>query len=145
MEKYVLCYGDDQELLNLRKLVLERAGVRVLATAEPEALRQMAKMQQISLLIVGHSLTEKECRRALDIARSCDPPLKTLTLFVYTPACAVEPRGEMLDALEGPQRLIEKVAKMLGAISSVDAAGHRSLRWPGGEVSAGKSHSRAHL
>jgi CheY-like chemotaxis protein len=118
MDKYVLCYGDDPELLRIRRLVLEQAGLKVLATTEAEALRQMAKLQQVSLLIVGHSLGEKECKRALHLARDCNPPIKALMLYIYSPACDVEVDVETLDALDGPQRLIEKVKKILSEMAS---------------------------
>ena len=72
--------GGTAELLKLRQKALEYAGLKTLAAFEIEAVRQLVKVQRVSLLKLSYTVSEDECEEALKVAHSCNPPLKTLML-----------------------------------------------------------------
>lgn len=115
MDNYILIFGGDPQVMQLRKLVLERAGFKVLFTSEREALRQLAKAKRLALLLLNDSPSRDHVHEALQIARLSELPVKALVLG-YSDAVASSLRDgeQFMETYRGPDALIEKIAEMLG-------------------------------
>jgi hypothetical protein len=110
----VVCFSRDHQLLELRRLVLHRAGFTVLAALEYDVVRQFSELHSVDLLILGHTLTRAQCEQALRLAAATKPPIKTLILRYddFSP-CAAGIANEDLDLLGGPEALVARVKRML--------------------------------
>jgi CheY-like chemotaxis protein len=115
MDNYILIFGGDPQVMQLRKLVLERAGFKVLFTSEREALRQLAKAKRLALLLLNDSPPRDHVHEALQIARSSNPPVKALVLgYSDTLASSLKEGEQFMETYCGPDALIEKIAEMTG-------------------------------
>jgi CheY-like chemotaxis protein len=113
MDNYILIFGGDPQVMQLRKLVLERAGFKVLFTSEREALRQLAKAKRLALLLLNDSPPRDHVHEALQIARSNDPPVKALVLgYSDTLASFLRDGEQFMETYCGPEALIKKIAEM---------------------------------
>ena len=74
--KTVLVAASDAALLQWKKLVLERAGYRVIATTSIEQLSRTCRRRKIDLVLLGSSLSPAEKRKFWREARSnCRSPV----------------------------------------------------------------------
>lgn len=110
----VLCFSRDPQLLELRRLVLLRAGFDVLTAVQFDAVRQFTESYKIDLLIAGHTLAQAQCEEAIRLAKTINPPIKTLVLrYEGSSPCAIGIADEELDLLGGPEALVAKVKELL--------------------------------
>jgi DNA-binding response OmpR family regulator len=119
----VLCTGVDQGLLNTRKLILERAGHKVIPALGEKELVSACTTYAFDVAVIGQTVSELEKRRILRLIREHCPRATVLELF--SPAT-----GKMLpdadDWLEVPakipfdlaQRVSMLVSRRSGASSS---------------------------
>jgi hypothetical protein len=115
-QNYVFLFGGDPQIMQLRELVLERAGFKVLAIHERELLCELAVAHQHSLLILNDMPPNREVHEALHIAHSFEPPLKTLVLGYSDRLCAGLGSGDqVIETLCEPHILIRKIREMMGS------------------------------
>ena len=117
----ILLYGRDGHLLETRRLILESSNFQVRTVSSLLALNETISTHQIDILILCHSLSSEECKRALDVAHVHSPGIKTLVLTAHDSICA-SLAGEddnVLDTWEGPRVLLDTVQKL---VCSPDAA-----------------------
>jgi hypothetical protein len=114
----VLCFSRDPQLLELRRLILLRAGFDVLTAIEFDVVMQFTESYKIDLLVAGHTLSQAQCEEAIRLAKAAKPPIKTLVLrYEGSSPCAIGIADEELDLMGGPEALIAKVKDMLAAPS----------------------------
>lgn len=114
----LLIFGRDPRLLETREWVLKAAGHRVWTAANLSDVIDIASREKIDLLILCHTLSIEECRRAHALSYPGFPTMKSLTLTRGESGCQQELLSEVLDAMEGPAKLISKVARLVGAEST---------------------------
>lgn len=104
----ILMYGRDICLLQTRALVLQHAGYRVAAV---QNWLGAPAHEAIDLLILCHSLTQQQRRKALEDASDQWPTAKQLCL---TPTNGpIDTDCLTFDSFGGPEKLIEVVGKLL--------------------------------
>jgi CheY-like chemotaxis protein len=77
----VLCIGIDPESLESRRLILERAGHRVISATGEHELEHACVAHKIDVVVVGHTLSAKAKERALTLIRENCPSSKALELY----------------------------------------------------------------
>jgi DNA-binding response OmpR family regulator len=107
----VLVFGQDAQLLETRRWLLEAAGYQVRTTGEyPEVVR-ILDAESIRLLLLCHTLSAEECRRVLAAANR-PHGLKTLALTAGMGGCHDHVQTEVLDALDGPAKFVSTVNRL---------------------------------
>ena len=108
----ILLYGRDPQLLETRRLVLEKSGHRVWATMDINQVDRVTELKAIDLLVFCHSLSSKQCDEALALAHGWWPQVKSLVLTAGVAGCSDALSDKVLDAMEGPAKLISAVAQL---------------------------------
>ena len=112
----ILMFGLDSHLLQTRRWVLESSGYQVRTAAELSAVDKIISIEKIDILILCHSLSLELCGRALALACSRWPRMKSLILDSSAFKCPSRRIGEVLDSMEGPEKLIAKVHELVLSI-----------------------------
>jgi len=113
---YNFIYGRDVPLAKSRAMVLQYHGFDVRNLL---SLAELAKQQEFpgpALVVFCHSLTEEECRDAVAITDARWPSARRLCLVTGPVSGAQNALCEMLDAGEGPTRLVGTVSMLLPGI-----------------------------
>jgi hypothetical protein len=109
----ILVYGHDANLLEIRGLILKKAGFNVWAAANSEDAAILALCQKIDVFILCHTLSKKECAAALDMAQSRRPAMK---MVILTTRQSIVVRGknfEFLSTFDGPAALVATAIRLL--------------------------------
>ena len=114
----VLLYGQDAQLLDIRRLVLERSGYRVDTKLNTAALDPPSSLMEADLLILCHSLSNEQFAAALNVARARSPTLRTLVLTVGHAGFPGQAAETAIDVMEGPARLVEAVRSLVPGVTS---------------------------
>lgn len=113
LPKYtVLVATKDPALADVRKKILEDAGIEVVPAPDLKALREACQKHQISLVMIGYSLPRSEKRRVWDTVRElCKAPI----LELYQDAAPDLPQSEGLFAHKAhtPEDFLATVLKIL--------------------------------
>jgi DNA-binding NtrC family response regulator len=112
----ILIYGRDHELLETRRLVLQRAGFQARTVTNLANAEKVSISQSNGLLILCHSLSVEDSEKALAMAHSRQHGMKTLVLMGTAPVCKLGQNDELMSSFDGPQALIATVTRLLGAI-----------------------------
>ncbi len=123
MNRYVLLYGTDESLLQTRSLVLGHMGHQVVAARTEHEVRQLSKQVPIALLILCHTLLPEERERATAIVKLRHREVKCLVLVNRFTLLEVPAGWAVVDAAEGPARLLTAVARLLHRPSAGPAVG----------------------
>ena len=109
----LLCVDDDPAGLNLRKIVLERAGYTVLtATSGEEAMSLMA-VHAPDLLITDHLLPSMSGVQLAGEAKRLRPEVRVLILSGLIECPESANVDAFLCKVDGPGALIEKIGTVL--------------------------------
>jgi len=115
----ILIFGCDPLLLTTRKWVLRSSGHRVWTATTSTEVAYILSTEPIVVLILCHTLSLEERRQGLALAAQGQAPgkprVKTLLL---TAGVSPEPLpflAEVVDAMEGPARLIEAVRRIVAS------------------------------
>ncbi len=108
----ILVYGRDPILLDARRWVLERAGHRVLTAQTLMEAECIASTEPISLLVLCHSLTVRDCQDALTAVGKVRPELRRLLITANTPVCDHGHHDRVLSAFDGPKALVAAVQEL---------------------------------
>lgn len=113
----ILIFGCDPLLLTTRKWVLRSSGHRVWTAASPLEVAHILSTEAISALILCHTLSLEERRRGLVLAVQGQAPGKPrVKTLILTAGISPEPLpflAEVVDAMEGPARLLEAVKRIV--------------------------------
>jgi DNA-binding NtrC family response regulator len=123
----ILVYGSDPQLLKTRRWILERADYRVSTAMELDDIVQLFSVEQVSLLILCHTLSTEECGRALALAHSKRPPIQTLALTAGQSGCRLGSSDEVIDAMEGPVKLLNTVTRLASSMPSFSSTQQNRL------------------
>jgi len=108
----VLCYGHDELLLHTRRLIL-REYFQVSVTTSIEATAALARLEQMDLVLLCHSLSEEECDQMIELVGELWPQAKVLVLTAPDLGRATSLPHEEFAALDGPYSLMRKMREML--------------------------------
>ena len=109
----ILIYGRDAQLLESRKLLLERSGARVWQAINLTEIARLDPERDIDLLILCHSLKTEQCDRALAMAQGRWPGVQCLMLTAGSRGYHPGLPGRFVDVNDGPANLLSTVAKLL--------------------------------
>lgn len=121
----ILIYGRVPQLLETRQWVLERAGYRVSTATELSDIAQLVSIEQISLLILCHTLSMEECGRAIALVHTQWPQVGTVVLIAGQTGCRQASSSEVVDAMDGPVKLLNTVAKLVSSGPAMQLASHQ--------------------
>ena len=126
----ILIVDDDYDFLELNRMILERAGFRVVTAAEPQqALAKMAK-EKPDLVISDLMMTSLDSGFSFARAIKEDPGYKGIPVIITTSVSSAlgldfRPRSEVdmiemhidgyFDKPPDPIRLLSKIAELLGS------------------------------
>jgi hypothetical protein len=111
---FILLYGRDSRLLETRRLVLEASGYQLLVATKLSEVEQIVSIHLVHLIIICHTISLEECGRALGLTSSQQPAIRSLILISDTPSYPSAADEEVLYAMEGPAKLVLRVASLVG-------------------------------
>ena len=112
MDSPVIVCSTDKGLLSTRRQVLEKGGFSVLATASPDEILPLIQVQSIKALILCHTLTPEQQRRALTALRRYRPTAKSIVLTMGAGESVPEGAHASCSTSEGPRALIKAVKQL---------------------------------
>ena len=118
----ILIVGTDEHLNATRQWVLQTRGYQVVAVARPELIQRVAKEAPVRLVVLCHSLTEQECRRAADSAARRWPGVKHLVLTAESQRMPTGLLGQLLHTMDGPAKLLSMVSDLVGTSAELHNA-----------------------
>jgi DNA-binding response OmpR family regulator len=114
----ILIYGRDYDLLETRRLVLQKAGFQAWTVTNLADAEKITVTQPSDLLILCHSLSVEECEKALAMSHSRQPGMKNLVLMGAAPVRKLGQNDELMSSFDGPKALIATVNRLLRCNSS---------------------------
>jgi len=112
---FILVYGRSALLLETRRWVLERAGMKVKTATRLSEVEEMLVGEAIDLFILCHTLSPEEGDHCLMKASALRPAMKKLVLTANTPLGSLGPRETRVSAFSGPKVLVSEVEKLVRA------------------------------
>ena len=119
----ILMYGHDQHLLATRQWVLQSRGYRVLTVEHLSAIGSIPQTPPVKLLLLCHSVTQREGDAAIALATARWPEIQRLALVADSGRAPAGILGQLLHTMDGPAKLISMVGELLNA--KTDAASVR--------------------
>jgi len=110
----VLCTGTDDSLIASRKLILERAGHKVVTATEEREVITACAANRFDVAVIGQTVSPNQKRRILFLVREHCPPAKVLELF--SPHRGKD-LGSADDWLEVPASVPSELAERVSAIA----------------------------
>jgi DNA-binding NtrC family response regulator len=107
----VLVFGRDYQLVHTRSLILEKAGFRVRTAASLPDLHQLLAEPTMDVMLLCHSLSTEECDQALALTQQRWPRIHTISLTSGSSGCNSEPIDAVMNAVDGPAKLIQEVSR----------------------------------
>lgn len=104
--------GADTALLEMRRLILEKHGVKVSIATQAEEARELLRHEEIDLVIFCYTLSKEECDEATEMLKALRPDAKTLSLEAGQWTCADEIADAVVSMLDGPKKLLEVVDQL---------------------------------
>ena len=115
----VLCVSYDVALLTTRRLLLERDGYTVTASASFKAASEQCENRQFDLFILGQSIPADEKAELMKIFRAhCPAPI----LSLQTPDEEKVPDADYYSLSPSPEEWLQQVATILGASEGIGAS-----------------------
>jgi CheY-like chemotaxis protein len=114
MDATILCVDDEQNQLLLRKLMLERAGYRVLTANSPSQALEIFAAQPIDLVIVDYympGMTGLVLARTLLQQRKV--PVMVLSAYPELPGESIGAANVWITKGASPEELLTKLADLL--------------------------------
>lgn len=115
----ILIFGKDSHLLDTRCWVLQRAGHRAWPATELSDFGYVGPSEGFDLVILCHSLSKEQRRRAIILAEALWPGVQTMVLMSWPSGYDPGPKGHPVDASEGPEKLLKAVEILVGARSQI--------------------------
>ena len=108
----LLCAGHDPVLNRTRRLILEKCFEVTLAHTASEAIALLSS-QRFDLVLLCYSLTDEECREAVEFIHSLSSPPKILALAEGRERLLLSAQDEEFLS-GGPAELLQKAVAMAG-------------------------------
>ncbi len=109
----VLCIGAQTALMETRRLILERAGHRVVPAMSIPDVQQACSKNDFDVAIIGQAVPAKEKLRILDLVRDACPTTKVLELHTIPSGRTLENAdGWLLVPSEVPSELADRVTAL---------------------------------
>jgi DNA-binding NtrC family response regulator len=109
----VLCVGSDEVLMTTRKLILERAGHRVVLGISETDIRQAAGQHPFDVAVLGQNLENEKKRTVFTFLRANYPNVKILELHVLHSRPTLESADDWLIVpVDVPHELAEHVTAL---------------------------------
>ena len=116
-----LICGKDPQLLATRKLLLEKAGFRVIETNSADAIDDLVIEEPFDLVVLGQSMEELELSEAIRIVCLRWPLARILIMNVTGQPIVDAPNCEHLRSLDGPAALLSKAKEMVNVAREVNS------------------------
>jgi DNA-binding response OmpR family regulator len=114
----VLIFGRDAHLLEARKWILQSRGYRVSTVSRLAELDAIALVPAVSLLVLCHTLSRKDCKQAVAHASARWPDVKKLVLLADASEKGDGILGLVSQSLDGPSQLLSTVGQLVGYAGS---------------------------
>ncbi len=121
MPTKILIYGHDQMLLSTRRLILEQAGHTVDAVDEPDLVQKALIETTIRLLILCQTLSDTECKIAVEMAFILRPEVKIMLMVASRPRVFTADHQNLFHISAGPHALIQTVHQIISPARTVSA------------------------
>jgi DNA-binding NtrC family response regulator len=109
----VLVFGSDYQLVHTRSLILEKAGFRVRTASSLPDIQKLLSEPSMDVMLLCHSLSTQDCSEALIITHDRWPRIQTIALVSGSSNCGSDSVDSVLEATEGPAKLISAVRQHL--------------------------------
>src|SRR3954452_4909921 len=86
-DSHILCYGNDDRLIETRGWVLESAGFLVKTTTEIADFERLLSSAEFDVIVLCHSLKPAECDTAIELLHKLQPQARTLILKAVQAGC----------------------------------------------------------
>ena len=123
----VLCVGEDPMLLQTRAWILARH-FDVGSAGSLEAVAAFARTHSVDLIVLCHSMSTAKKAQVTSLTSALWPKAQVLEILSTASSVASIASAAQLPGIAGPEKLLKKVAEMLGL--------------PGAAVNASEQHSR---
>lgn len=109
----VLVVSNDQMLLQTRQLILG-AFFQVEGAGRIQEVEPLITRNQFDLIVLCHSLSDRDCQRVADLIKDQDPRPKLLVISGEGGALMHPTHDQVLVTEAGPYQLLKQSAHMLG-------------------------------
>jgi DNA-binding NtrC family response regulator len=94
-------------------MILEKAGFRVHTASSVPDLQQLLSEPRMDVMVLCHSLSPQDCDEALLLAHDRWPQIQTIALVTGSSDCGSKSTDAVMEAFDGPARLIDAVRNRL--------------------------------
>jgi DNA-binding response OmpR family regulator len=123
----ILCIDDEENQLALRKLMLERAGYRVLTAESPEQAIALFGSDTVDLVIVDYYMPGMNgLALAREILRQKKLPVVVLSAYAELPGESIGTADTWIMKGAGSEELLRRVAELLSRSSALGDRGRQS-------------------
>jgi hypothetical protein len=106
----VLCTGNSPGLMETRRIILERAGHRVIMASDERELTAVCEVNDFDVAVIGQTISPKVKRAVASLIRRSCPSAKILELYPPYQGKAVEDADSWLEVPSAvPDELAERV------------------------------------
>jgi hypothetical protein len=115
----VLCISADESLAMTRRMILQKAGHRVLTVFTVPEAEQACSAQPIDVAVIGQGVPHRERVRIRDLIRNLCPSAKLLELYVPSLGKTIPDADDWLEVPGvAPAELGERVSTLAGEASN---------------------------
>ena len=109
----VLCTGVDPVLLETRKLILERAGHKVITAADDSSVVTACRQNIFDVAVIGQAVSPKTKRQIMTLIRTHCASAKVLELYRFSMGKTLENADSWLEVpADVPQDLADRVTAL---------------------------------
>ena len=110
----IVLIGHDQHLLETRQWVLETRGYHVVSLLKVSSIRTIPSSAPVQLVVLCHTLSDKEREAGRAAIGTRWPGVKMLTLKVEPGRAPTGILGQLLHTMDGPAKLLSMVNELVG-------------------------------
>ena len=122
----ILCIDDEENQLVLRKLMLERAGYRVLTAESPAQAIALFGSDTVDLVIVDYMPGMNGLALAREILRRKKLPIVVLSAYAELPGESIGTADTWIMKGTGSEELLRRIAELLSRSSGLADRGRPS-------------------
>lgn len=123
----ILMFGHYEPLLQSRRSMLERCGLRVYTAVGCPEMRLLICRTRVDLIVLCHTVTLPECEYLLDLAKAEQPETATLLLRAADCNCDALDAESVFDIRNGPRSFTDCVRRMIG-YATIESRRHPESR-----------------
>jgi len=116
----VLCTGVDPVLIKTRRLILEKAGHKVITAADTVTVIKLCQKHKFEVVVIGQAITRGVKRHIMSLVREHCPTARVLELHRFSMGKVLEDADAWLEVpADVPQELGERVSALAAPRKSV--------------------------